>query len=453
MPLNYSVTSTKISLNNIFVLGYDKNQNNYLDEIAESAQLHAHHLFGAGQTTQKFSDLEEMLEQARAVLDSHNSVDGLICCDELSMRALQSILCKEYGLPAPSLSSLLKCAHRYWSKIEQQKSIPENTPYFCAVDPFDEDALENVTLNYPFTLKPMIGSQSSLIFHITKESDFHQAVDKIRHTILGADKSPDEILSMANPPAEVRAVESHYVLAEQYIAGTAFTSEGYVQNGRSHVLAMVAKAKSAENISPAMAQYDGSLPPAVQNRAAAITEKLLAHLGFDHSLFSIEFLWNEESDDLWVTEIKPNLSQSNALLDDTNTEHADHDIALNIALGRPPFFDGNQKDYRRTKHFLRRRYKQEHPPGTSLPQITHTDTMNKLPRYSEPYLRVRKGMEVARTNERDAYHYVISKKLDEQQDLRELGRIYPQDAELLPFESKSGQLETATPGRKLESVG
>ncbi len=49
---------------------------------------------------------------------------------------------EEFDLPGPSLEVILKCSHNYWSRFIQREVAPENTPAFCAVDPFDSDALD-----------------------------------------------------------------------------------------------------------------------------------------------------------------------------------------------------------------------------------------------------------------------------------------------------------------------
>jgi len=33
------------------------------------------------------------------------------------------LICKEFGTRSPSLESLLKCEHKYWSRVEQKKVI------------------------------------------------------------------------------------------------------------------------------------------------------------------------------------------------------------------------------------------------------------------------------------------------------------------------------------------
>ena len=50
------------------------------------------------------------------------------------------VINREMGLRYVPLVSMLKCEHKYWSRVEQKRVVPELVPAFEAVDPFDDDA-------------------------------------------------------------------------------------------------------------------------------------------------------------------------------------------------------------------------------------------------------------------------------------------------------------------------
>lgn len=77
-------------------------------------------------------------------------IDGLICHWDFPVNPIAAILAQDFGLRYPSLESILKCSHKYWSRIEQNKVAPEATPDFCAVDPFSDDPPSQVALDFPF---------------------------------------------------------------------------------------------------------------------------------------------------------------------------------------------------------------------------------------------------------------------------------------------------------------
>ncbi|WP_181872768.1 hypothetical protein [Billgrantia montanilacus] len=50
-------------------------------------------------------------------------------------------------------------------------------PAFCGVDPFAEKPLEQVTVEFPFWIKPVKAFFSHLGFRIEDEAQFHVAIE------------------------------------------------------------------------------------------------------------------------------------------------------------------------------------------------------------------------------------------------------------------------------------
>jgi len=75
------------------------------------------------------------------------------------------------------------CEHKYWSRVEQAASVPEVVPAFAGFDPFDDNALESIDLEYPFWIKPVKSHSSQLGFMIENAEQFHEAIPDIREKI------------------------------------------------------------------------------------------------------------------------------------------------------------------------------------------------------------------------------------------------------------------------------
>ncbi len=58
--------------------------------------------------------------------------------------------------------------------------MPEVVPKFCGIDPFADDPLSQVTLDYPFWLKPVKAFSSHLGFKIETSAQFEEAIKEIR---------------------------------------------------------------------------------------------------------------------------------------------------------------------------------------------------------------------------------------------------------------------------------
>lgn len=74
-----------------------------------------------------------MLKKAEEPLRQFSgSIDAIISYWDFPGDTMVPILCEKFGLPSPSLEDILKCGHKYWARLEQQKIIPEHIPRFCA---------------------------------------------------------------------------------------------------------------------------------------------------------------------------------------------------------------------------------------------------------------------------------------------------------------------------------
>ena len=80
-----------------------------------------------------------------------STVDAVVGYWDFPVTSMMPILCREFGLPSASLEAILKCEHKYWSRLEQQAALPEAVPAFGIADkenPTLPDGLE-----YPVWLK------------------------------------------------------------------------------------------------------------------------------------------------------------------------------------------------------------------------------------------------------------------------------------------------------------
>ena len=284
---------------NIFILGHDaKHQQDVLD-INDVCHVRIHSLLSSEELINLDSyDIDGMLDKARAILNKFDRVDGIVCHWDFPVTSIHSILCAEYQLPAPSLASLLKCDHKYWSRLEQQKAVPENTPAFCAVDPFDDQALDKVTLDFPFWIKPVKGYSSMLGFRIDNATDFQNAMKETRSAIKTLGDPFNRILHLVELPGELENIDGNTMIAEQYITGMEFAPEGYVQDGECHVHGLIDMVIGENGRSFERYEYPSIAPEPVQKRAIDVCGRVMKQIGFDNGCFNIEFFWNKKTDRL-----------------------------------------------------------------------------------------------------------------------------------------------------------
>src|SRR5690606_22362153 len=197
------VASDKVK--NIFVLGLDEQHERDLRIIPDVERFRFHPLLHSSELVyQDNFDVEAQLDKARAVLDGFaGEVHGLVCHWDFPVNPIGAMLAAERGLRYPTLESILKCSHKYWSRLEQRKVAPEATPAFCAVDPFARRPIEQVTLDYPFWIKPVKGYSSALGFRIDDEDDFDRAISIARSKISRIGNEFNFFLRQVELPQEV----------------------------------------------------------------------------------------------------------------------------------------------------------------------------------------------------------------------------------------------------------
>lgn len=324
---------------NVFVLGLTPMQREELLTVHAGGELEFHELLDHESLVgTEAVDFDALLDRARAELDAFDgSVDAILSHWDFPTSVLGPMLAAERGLPAPSLTSLLKCEHKFWSRLEQERAVPEVVPGFVAFDPFADDVLDRITLDYPYWIKPVKGHSSNLGFEISQESDVLAALEEIRAEITDVGDAFDQVLARIDLPAEVRGLGGSACLAEEIIQGTQFAPEGSVLRGDFAVHGVFDMLKSENGLSIERIDYPAaSVPEHVQQQAIEVTGRLLEHIGFDNGCFNSEFMWDEANDRLRIIEVNTRISQSHSEMFSLVDGRSNHQVAMDVALGQAP---------------------------------------------------------------------------------------------------------------------
>ncbi len=326
---------------NIFVVGLNELNAERLKRLRGVEDVTFHPLLTPAQVsdTQDF-DIPAMLEEAEARLDAFDgSIDAIVGYIDFPVSTMLPILCKKYGTPQASLESLLKCEHKYWSRKVMAEVIPDHIPKFTAFDPFDDDALSKIgeaDLRFPFFVKPIKSSGSRLGFRIDSPEDFDYAIEKLRAEIRSIGEPFDHVLSQADIPDDIKAVEGHYCMAEQVIGGRQCTVEGYVHNGEVFPYGTVDSIRYPQVLSFFYYLYPSTLPRRVQDTMNEITRTIMAHIGYDNAGFNIEYYWDEVSNKIWLLEINTRIAQSHCDLFEMVDGVSHQQVTVDLGLGRKP---------------------------------------------------------------------------------------------------------------------
>jgi hypothetical protein len=201
-------------MKNIFVVGLDDFHLAQLQTLPGADDYTFHPLLTYAEVKQQDDfPVARLLDEGTRVLQAFQGrVDAVIGYWDFPVSTTLPILRRAMNLPGPSLEAVLQCEHKYWSRIRQAEVIPEHVPAFCVVDLFAEDPLAQITLPYPFWLKPVKALLSHLGFRINDAADFRRALQRIRARISRYAKPFDLILQHAHLPPAVANISSHYLV-------------------------------------------------------------------------------------------------------------------------------------------------------------------------------------------------------------------------------------------------
>ncbi|WP_291320010.1 ATP-grasp domain-containing protein [Desulfonatronospira sp.] len=406
---------------NIFVVGLDdfnlgmirsvKNAENY--NFIGLLDIHA--LIDSGQY--RLSDMLQLAE--KQLREFKGSIDAIVGYTDFPVSTMVPILCEKFNVPGPSLESVLKCEHKYWSRLEQKKAIPEHIPAFTEFDPFDDQALDRISLEYPFWIKPIKSTASQLGFRINSRKDFKRAVAIIREKI-GLFKPFDYLLDMVKLPPEVVRVKSSHCVAEQIISGHQCTLEGYVHNKEVSTYGIIDSIREPNRTTFARYQYPSRLPRKVQEEMSRISERVMKQVGLDHSAFNLEFFWNEKKDKIWFLEINTRIPQSHSDLFAKVDGMSNHQVMLDVAMNLDPAFPRRQGKFRVAGKFFLREYQDKLITGIPTREDLE-DLSNRIPGTLVD-VQGKVGMKLSDIPEQDSYSYASSfiyLGADSQKDLLE----------------------------------
>ncbi len=351
--------------------------------------------------------IESMLSRAEQQLrEADPPPDALVGYMDFPVSTILPILTGRLGLPGLDLIAMLKCEHKYWSRLEQQAVVPDFIPRFQLVDPFLEAPESQLELNYPFWLKPVKSAGSYLGFRIDDEAAFHRAIAEIREHIHRIAEPFDRILEYVELPEHIAAVGGHYCLAESLLSGEMCTLEGYVHKGEVHVHGVVDSVREANGSTFARYQYPSQLPGSVTDRMEDVARKTLQRIGFDGSAFNIEFFWERSTDTVSLLEINTRIAQHHSDLFDKVHGVSNHQVAVELALGHDPQFPAARGAFKCAAAFWRRHYE-----NAWVADVPSAQTLEAIARewpgtYVE--LDVQPGMWLSELHDQDSYSYVLA---------------------------------------------
>lgn len=414
---------------NVFLLGPDERNLALMHELEHLAPYRFHALLDKEQLMFGDIGLEELLEKAQQRLDDFpEPIDAIVGYWDFPVSSMVPILATDNGLPGPSLESVVKCEHKYWSRLVQRE-VTDAHPGFAIID-LDEPRTPS-GMRFPMWLKPVKSFSSDLAFKANDEEELRAATAEIREGIGRIGRAFDFLLSKLELPPAIEEAGGMACLAEEAVHGEQITTEGYVHDGHAQIHGIIDSLCYPDSSSFLCYQYPSRIPEHVQQRACSITRDVIEHIGLNDSTFNIEFFWEPDTDALNILEINPRLSQSHAPLFELVDGMPNHQAMVQLAVGEEPNMPHRQGQHHIAAKWFHRTFEDA--------TVTSTPSESDLARLTEELpdatvdIIAQQGSRLSELPAQDSYSYELFAAYLGAANEEELRAKFDRCVQLLPF--------------------
>ena len=376
-------------------------------------------------------DIESLLNLCYKRIDEHGTIDAIGSYYDFPGTILVPAIAAKYGIPGPSLESMVKCENKYWSRLEQNKVINEHIPIFKAFDPFDENAYEKLGILPPFWAKPIKSFRSFLAYRINEVAQFYECMKEVQKHINFISKPFNDFMVLHNIPEEFTNMKETCI-AESQLTGHLCTLEGYVCDGNVVSYGLVDSIREADRSSFSRYEYPSSLPQEIQFRMADVTRRVINQLELDFCPFNIEFFYDQTANEVYLLEINPRVSQAHTDIFEKVHGISHLSIMVNVALGQKPKTLGYNGNYNKAANFMLRIF--ESGKMLKVPSQSEINILKKFIPDIDIKLRVSEGVHLKDLQGQDSYSYELANIFVGGRDQQELVEKYDKTVDGLNFE-------------------
>ncbi|MEX2614566.1 MAG: ATP-grasp domain-containing protein [Alphaproteobacteria bacterium] len=420
---------------NVAVVGYDNfNEKYLLETIRDAEEICFVPVLDRNETAiqkQSYPFAERLQLGLQRLNGISGGVEGIITFWDFPSSALTPFLARDANLRYASVESVIKCEHKVWSREEQAAVV--DTPKFAPFYPFDDDPLGDVTLDFPFWVKPAVGHSSILGFEIRNVEEFQDALEKIRSSIRTHTTPFRYVMENVDLPDRLAEKGASLCIAEEIIShGDQVTLEGYVQDGEIFVYGVVDSLRLENEHSFSRYQYPSALDEQTIARMKEKTAKIMRRFGYDNCPFNIEFFHDDSTGRIDVVEVNSRVSQSHADLFYKVDGQSNFQIPVDLALGRSPRWDSGMGEFAVAAKFFIRIF--ENGRSTSVPDAASLGALERAMPDVRVDVKIAPGQLLADLPEQESYSYEIADVFVGGRDEKELIEKFEASKDFLHFE-------------------
>jgi len=278
-------------------------------------------------------EADRFIDELTARLET-DPVDGVTSSGDYPGILASSFVADALGLPGPSPTAVLQCAHKYYSRVAQSVAAPEATPRFGLLHPdaITDDALP---MGFPFFVKPV---KSMFSQYARRVDTLDELVDYCMSEGLR-----DHLTRIVRPFNDLLRrhggfdIDGGWLIAEEVLLGRQVTFEGYVFRSRLEIVGIVDSIMYGHTLSFRYFGFPSTFVTAeVATRMRDVAERVLSWIGFDNGLFNIEFMYDESIDSIQIIEINPRMCGQFADLMEAVQGVNTYETLLSLAAGLEP---------------------------------------------------------------------------------------------------------------------
>jgi hypothetical protein len=279
---------------------------------------------------------------------------GVMSTDEYIGAILAAAAAGRTDRPGNRPEHIIAAQHKYYSREAQRSVAPDITPRTTLV-PLRDVATCELALPFPFFVKPVKGTFSLFAARVDDRAALvkHMGFNVFERLLLGRVTKPFNDLVHEFTDFEY---DANYFIGEELIEGDQVTVDGFVWAGDVEVMGIVDSVMFPGTNIFERFEYPSRLPPAVQERMAALTREIMRGLGWQNGQFNVELFYDRSRDRIAVIEINPRMSYQFADLYEYVDGSNSYDVLIDLTLGRRPRFVKGGGSFRYAASFVLRTF-------------------------------------------------------------------------------------------------
>lgn len=259
-------------------------------------------------------------------------IDAVFSSNEQFGALAAALVAQRLGLPGADPASLLRAQHKYEARLRLREVAPELCPDFDLI-PYTITLEQARRLRYPMFVKPVKATFSVLARRCDTPE---QLIEHLRF-------QPWEkhiISRLIEPHDQARRrfpqfrVSSRHLVVEELLEGRQINVDGYVHEGRVHLLGMADELMYPGTMAFARFASPARVDALLRSRIAAAAEKVLHGFGLVHGFFNLEF-FVDAGGGLKLIEVNPRLAAQLAQIHEWIHGIDTYELGFAMALNRP----------------------------------------------------------------------------------------------------------------------